>query len=128
MNKNLMIALALAAMSTAPAFTVAPNPAHVQVQSTTSTDTTTPGTTVDNAAATGAATTAGEAVNDAVDPNKSVDTNNDGVADTRQFPWGLLGLIGLAGLFGRRPTPVVLADSTRRDMVSGMGTGTIDRR
>ena len=141
MNKNLMIALALAAMSTAPAFAAAPNPAYVQVQSTTSTDTTTPGAAVDNAAAatgaavdnaaatTGAAaTTAGEAVKDAVDPNKSVDTNNDGVADTRQFPWGLLGLIGLAGLFGRRPTPVVLADTTRRDSVSGLGTGTTDRR
>ena len=140
MNKNLMIALVLAAMSTAPTFATASNPAYVQVQSTTSTDTTTPGTAVDNAAAatgaaidnaaaaTGAAaTTAGEAVNDAVDPNKSVDTNNDGVADTRQFPWGLLGLIGLAGLLGRnRPAPVVLSDTTRRDSVSGMGTA--DRR
>ena len=27
--------------------------------------------------------------------------NNDGVADTSQFPWGLLGLLGLFGLMGR---------------------------
>ena len=136
MNKAMMIALALAAMSAAPSLAAAPSASYVQVQSTT-----TPGAAVDNAAAatgaavdnaaaatgnavdnaaaaTGAAaTTAGEAVKDAVDPNKSVDTNNDGVADTRQFPWGLLGLIGLAGLFGRRPTPVVLADTTDRKSV-----------
>ena len=142
MNKNLMIALALAAMSTAPAFATAPNASYVQVQTSTGTEATTPGAAVDNAAAatgaaandaaaaTGAAaTTAGNAVNDAVDPNKSVDTNNDGVADTRQFPWGLLGLIGLAGLLGRnRPAPVVLADTARRDSVSGLGISTRDRR
>lgn len=131
MNKNLMIALALAAMFTAPALATVPSASYVQVQTSTGTEATTPGAAVDNAAAaTGAAaTTAGEAVNDAVDPNKSVDTNNDGVADTRQFPWGLLGLIGLAGLLGRnRPAPVVLADTARRDSVSGLGTSTTDRR
>lgn len=114
MSKNLMIALVLATMS--PALATAPNASYVQVQSKAATTgtSTTPGTAVDNAAA-----ATGNAVSDAVNPNKSVDTNNDGVADTRQFPWGLLGLIGLAGLFGRRPTPVVLADTARRDSVTG---------
>ena len=122
MNKSLMIALALATMS--PALAAAPNTSF-QVQSTAATTgtSTTPGAAVDNAAA-----ATGNAVNDAVDPDKSVDTNNDGVAGTRQFLWGLLGLIGLIGLFGRRPTPVVLADTSRRDSVSGLGTSTADRR
>lgn len=112
MDKSLMIALALAAMS--PALATAPNASYVQVQSTATTAGASimPGAAVDNAAAaagnavdnaaaaTGAViTTAGNAVNNAVDPNKSVDTNN-----------------------------VCVADTSRRDSVSALGTGTANRR
>ncbi len=89
-----MIALALAAM--ARALATAPNASYVQVQSTAATTgmSTMPGAAIDNAAA-----ATGNAVDNTVDTNKSVDTNNDCVADT-----------------------------SRRDSVSGLGTGTADRR
>ncbi|AZI44430.1 hypothetical protein EHF33_14695 [Deinococcus psychrotolerans] len=56
-------------------------------------------------------TTTGTTTTTPLDPNGDgvVDTNNNGRADTREFPWGLLGLLGLAGLFKRQP-PVVHVD------------------
>ncbi len=116
MNKVLLaLSLSIAAPT---AYAAAPTPGYVQVQTAGTTDTT-PGKAdgaAEKAAATGQAVdNTKAAVNNTVDPNHDgvVDSNNNGVADTREFPWGLLGLLGLFGLMGRnRPAPVVTTTGT----------------
>ena len=98
---------------------------------TTTTDTTgtdTTDTSMDTTDTTGTETT--DVQNDAV----TTSTESDGVAGNEKepagFPWGLLGLLGLAGLMNRgRPQPAPVVHTTthtepRRDTTVVTGTTT----
>ena len=110
--------------------------AYAQDTSTdTSTDTTTETTTTETTTDTGVETTdtsveTTDVENDAVTTSSETDGVPGNEREPAGFPWGLLGLLGLAGLMNRgRPQPAPVVHTTthtepRRDTTVVTGTTT----